>query len=556
MTTVLRFVPAARERRGYIALVLLLYSSLSLFHLGFADLDSDEGRFGISALNILADLRQLAIVSQRPLGEAGTLPYMYPLALAASVAVFGKSELSIRLVNVIAVLAGAILFSRTVRMIWPDSRAGLIVFGAFLLNAGTIVYARTAIPDTLVVPFGCAALFAAAKASSRRSLPWGIVCGVALGAAFLVKLWLVFPFVLACGLLVVVRRSPDAPGISRWLLPAAAVASFLVVSGSHLLIVRVMAPDLWLHWLNVYFGFTLTSRFAGDGYDPGLWYRPWWFYLAALFKASFFGLPVVLLGSFELVRTRQKTMLLLIAPLLSPAVLFSFLRVKQATYIYPTFLAVVTLLAVGLPTLLESWPLATLLLVSALSTVAALLALAAHVITPIECLLVCGLYGLYIVCAVAAARHRRLAQISAVAALVAAMFYPCVKVVRQTLLHRTYFHEIAAHFEPALQATRPTDTVFTAPEAPAMEFYTYRHGVYWDTFRYHQSYQDFIMELRCASKLFYVVDRGGRLYGGQAPPDKVAQLELHAVDVTPSIQRSIGRAPGVRVFTPLGPTCR
>lgn len=555
MTTVLRLVPASRDRRYYIALVLL-YSGFTLFRLGFADLDSDEGRFGISALNILADLRQLAIVSQRPLGEPGTLPYMYPLALAASVAVLGKSELSLRLVNVIAVLGGAILFSRTVRMIWPDTRAGLIAFGAFVLNAGTIVYVRNAIPDTLVVPFGCAALFAAAKASRWGSLPWGIACGAALGAAFLVKLWLVLPFVLACGVLVLVGRSSGSPATISWLLPTAVLASLLLVSGSHLLLVRAMAPDLWLHWLNVYFGFTFTSRFAGLGYDPELWYRPWWFYLAALFKASFFGLPVVLLGTYELVRTRQKTMLLLIAALLSPAVLFSFLRVKQATYIYPTFLAVMTLLAVGLLTLLERWPFVALLLVSALSAVAALLALGAHVVTPAEFLVVCGLYGFYVVCAMAASRRRRLAQLSAVAALVAAMLYPGVKVVNQTLLHRTYFREIAAHFEPALLSTRPTDTVFTAPEAPAMEFYTYRHGVYWDTFRYHQSYQDFIMELQCASKLFYVVDTDGRLYGGHAPPDRLAKLELHAVDVTPSIQRAIGRAPGLKVFIPLGPTCR
>ena len=50
---------------GRIAVIatLLAYAALALFQLGKPDLDTDEGRYGISALNNLNDYHQIAIVS-------------------------------------------------------------------------------------------------------------------------------------------------------------------------------------------------------------------------------------------------------------------------------------------------------------------------------------------------------------------------------------------------------------------------------------------------------------------------------------------------------------
>lgn len=89
-----------------------------------------------------------------------------------------------------------------------------------------------------------------------------------------------------------------------------------------------------------------------------------------------------------------------------------------------------------------------------------------------------------------------------------------------------------------------------------MEFYTYRRGVYWDTFRYHEGYEDFVRELQCPSKLFYVVDLHGRIYGGQVTPGKLAALKTYAAEVTPVIEHSIGLPLPVSVFIPTRQACR
>src|SRR5579859_7882868 len=88
--------------RGLPILILILYCCLTLIHLGTADLESDEGRFGTAGVNILTDHRQLALVSEEPAGGAGTKPYLYPLCIAASISVLGKTEFAVRFVNVIA----------------------------------------------------------------------------------------------------------------------------------------------------------------------------------------------------------------------------------------------------------------------------------------------------------------------------------------------------------------------------------------------------------------------------------------------------------------------
>src|SRR6266849_2951929 len=73
-------------------MVFVVYFTLALFKLGSSELGIDEGRFGVSAINILSDRHQLATVSEDPLGEPGTKPYGYPIVLGAAVWLLGKTE--------------------------------------------------------------------------------------------------------------------------------------------------------------------------------------------------------------------------------------------------------------------------------------------------------------------------------------------------------------------------------------------------------------------------------------------------------------------------------
>jgi 4-amino-4-deoxy-L-arabinose transferase-like glycosyltransferase len=530
--------------------VIVLYAALTLYRLGTSDLESDEGRFGLAARNILSDPRQLAIVSQRPLGEPGSMPYMYPLALALSVTLVGPTEFALRIVNVVAVLAGALLFGRAARLLTGDRLVSFAAFAVFLLNAGTIIYARFALPEAFVVAWGCAALYAALKASRTGRAVWAVLCGSALGVAFLAKLWLVAPFVLACASLIVAANLRRAQPIPLRLTALAAV-TFVALSGTHLLFVLILAPDTWPHWRDIYYQFTFKSRVAGLGYDPDMWYRPWWFYLAAAFKASFFGLPFRMLGLVRSLGDRRTETLLVIGALLSPLVFFSFFRVKQASYVYSAFPALALLVALGLVAVLRRPDLKALLPATALSAMVATAFFALGVLPSVQWLAVLGLYALYAGGALLGQGHSPAVRRLIVAGFIIAMLAPGLSVVHRTLRHRTYYREIAAFVGPLRASTSPRDPVFTAPDSPAMEFYTLRHGAYWETFYYHESLATFERALKERRRLFYIVDPSGSLYGSKVSAEKLRALRAHTRDVTPALERALGRTLPVTVHTPL-----
>ena len=143
--------------------VISLYFALTCFRLGWTDLGSDEGRFGLSAMNILTDHHQIAIVSEDPLGLPGTKPYMYPLTIAAVFALLGESEFTLRIVNVLSLLIAAFGFYALSMILIKNRTLSLLVFGLFLLNPATITYARVALPEPLVAAFGSMGLVAMAR---------------------------------------------------------------------------------------------------------------------------------------------------------------------------------------------------------------------------------------------------------------------------------------------------------------------------------------------------------------------------------------------------------
>ncbi len=104
---------------------LLAYAALALFQLGKADLETDEGRYGISALNILYDYHQIAIVSPEPGGVPwSTWPYMYPVELAGSILLLGKTEFALRVVNVLLMLLTAVCIYRLSMLLLKDRTTG------------------------------------------------------------------------------------------------------------------------------------------------------------------------------------------------------------------------------------------------------------------------------------------------------------------------------------------------------------------------------------------------------------------------------------------------
>jgi 4-amino-4-deoxy-L-arabinose transferase-like glycosyltransferase len=542
----LRAIPAA----AVIALAVAIYCALAFFRLGSYDLAADEGRFGLSGANILLDYHQLATVSQEPLGNPGTQPYFYPLTLAMSIALLGRTEVAVRSVNGIVLLVAAFLLYGAARLLLRDRTTAPLVFALFLLNPGTITYARTALPEPLTVCCGCAALWATARWNERRQLVWAAFSGVMLGLGFVTKIWLVLPFVLACGTVYLVAFWRKEGGRT---IPSAAVwlASLAIISASHILLVVLLNPRVLAYWVNIYFGFALNSRFAGAGYDPDMWYRPCWFYLAATFKATFFALPLLVLGCVAVARRRDAGLALLLVALVTPLALFSIMRVKQASYIFPVFPGLMILIALGCLRLLQRPGRGEMAFAFLTSAATALFFFSHGVFGARELAAIAGIYVVFLAAAFMPARRLSQVRGAILAAAFGAMLLASAVAVRGTLQHRTGFHEIASFFHSQLERHDARDVSFIAPEFPSMEFYTFRHGEYWQTFYFHKSDDAFLSDMKSGAQIFYVVDRSGALYGGKPSTEKLAALAMYSTDVTSEIEKYAARPLSVQVFVPV-----
>jgi len=522
--------------------------AFAIVKLGTSELGSDEGRFGVSALNLLHNPHQFAVVSEDPLGPPGTKPFGYPFLLAASILIFGKTVFALRIANVIILVGGALFLYGFVELIMEERTAALLTFAFFLLNPGTVTYARVAMPEPLVVAAGCFAMFCAAKFLTNGRLSWAAACGFAIGLGFLSKLWLVLPFALACFSVFAFQFFRERKGVvvTGVLL---ACSSFVFVAASHLILVLCLDPGSWQHWTGIYFLFSVGSRMAGHGYDPAMWYRPWWFYPAALLKASFFGLPLLLLGIQSVRKQRQLLVAAVVCSLLLPVLAFSFFRVKQASYIYPVHPALALLISLGFIYFKEAGRLEQLL-VCLISIGAGAFLFFEHVLGVSEFTALTCLYLLYFTACVVGRRFGHASRYVVAAALFSALLFADARVAKQTLQPPLYLSEIADFFRPQLLKARPEELVFTAPIFPAMEFYTFRGGEYWQTFYAHKSLAQVTDDLRRGAQVFYVVDRSQALYGSEVSPDKLQALREYAVDATGQIEQKLGHSMPLRIFIP------
>jgi len=544
-----RLIGASFGRVAVIA-VLLAYGALALYHLGVPDLDADEGRYGTSALNILNDYHQIAIVSPDPGGVPwSTWPYAYPTLLAGSIVLLGKTEFALRFVNVALMVLTALCIYRLALLLIKDRTIALLAFGLFLLNPSTIAYARSAMAEPSVVFWGCAAMVAAACYRESGRPVYAALSGVALGLGFLSKLWLILPFGAAVALLLL-SRLPDEK-LGKVVRDAAlGFVVFLIVGGSHLLLLRLLAPESLKIWLGTYFQGAAATRVGGAGYDPNMWYKPWWFYFGALFKGVFFGLPLLFIGISDLVRRRRFLVLGCAAWLVGPVFVLSLFKVKEAAYISQAYPALALLMACGvLPFLEVTRPLDVALSVLASIALAGFF-FVVGVVTRTQVVMMLALYVVYLAAAPPKLLLPSLRKRAAIAAAIVTLLLTDAVVVQRSLAHRTNYREVAAYFKPRVGPLHPGVVTFTSPEFSAIGFYLFRQGEYWDTFYFHKSDEQFQSELEHGDRLFYVVDPSGTLYGGKFKPEWGALLTQNTRDLTAEVEQATGTKIGLRVLVP------
>jgi hypothetical protein len=281
-----------------------------------------------------------------------------------------------------------------------------------------------------------------------------------------------------------------------------------------------------------------------------MWYRPWWFYLVALFKLAAVGLPFVLLGLYRAGRDWSPSRGGVLLALLSPVVVFSLFTVKQASYIVAAFPAVALLFAIGMLHVAGTERRADLSAAAALSGILAALLFGVGALTAPETLALLTLYGIQMLVVSVRAIPWRLRHAGVVSAALAGLLLGDVIVVRQSLQFRTHYREISAYFKDRLASLQPADQAFVAPEHPSMEFYSFRSGEYWETFYFKKDDAAYLDELARGARAFYIVDPSGRLYGSRMSVSRMRALESLADDVTPDIERAVGARLAVRAFVP------
>lgn len=451
----------------------------------------DEGYYVTMARNLLAEPRQWAAVSLSPLGEAGDKPPLVPALLALASLPFGVAEWALRLVplasTALAMLAGVRLAAALSGSRAALAAAVLLATLPWLADGARVIAAE---PTLAALALWALVLLVREPLTSRRAA----LAGALLGLAFLCKTWLVVLVAVPAALAMIGR-----PG-RLWLaagLPAALVASL------HLIAVLALTPRDLPHWMNVVFGMSLGARAAGQGFAD-YWLQPPWFYAGILAKAMAVWLPLLVLGVAAAWRRRaHRAARALLGAFLSLALLSAF-RVKAGGYLHPLVPMLAALAAVGA----AAWS----------PTAQAGLGRWRPRIVAALLLLACVTGALRIV--------QRLPQ----------------------RYHDPGYREVAAYLAPRLAGAAPSDTVLIAPEAPAFQALLFHRADYWDT-PYRPWTPERAARLRSGGgPRWWVIDAGGGFYGGTPDSATVAWISRAGRDVTPEIERSAGRALGVRVF--------
>ena len=122
-------------------------------------------------------------------------PPMVALWIRLGTALLGETSLGVRLLGPVAVAAGTVMLADAAERLFPNGRAGLVAGALWnatlLMGAGSI----TMTPDTPLLLFWCATLWAAVRLATGGGAGWWLAVGAFAGAALASKytaafLWL------------------------------------------------------------------------------------------------------------------------------------------------------------------------------------------------------------------------------------------------------------------------------------------------------------------------------------------------------------------------------
>ncbi len=344
MTATSGSVSALRDpatQRGVLILVAL-YVFLYLFPLPFRPLASpDEVRYGEIAREMLASGDWVS-------PHFNGVRYFEKPALghwlnAMSLAVFGENAFAVRLPVALATgLTALIVFALARRFLGVSTAVfATLIFLTTFLVAGVGTFALLDAFLGLFLTAALAAYYVALRSAPADRRIWLIACGVACGAAFLVKgfLALAIPVIVAAPYLVAHKRWRELVVSPWWPIAAAAVVAL-----PWSVLVQLREPDFWQY----FFWVEHVQRFTADDAQHA---APFWYYAAYL---PLTGWPWILLLPAAVIGLRRgggayrDFVGYLVIWVALPLLFFSASRGKLATYMLPCFAPLSILLAAGL----------------------------------------------------------------------------------------------------------------------------------------------------------------------------------------------------------------
>ena len=269
------------------------------------------------ARNLAADSQFLLRPSIVPGGQAnwieddlpllGNLPF-YPAALSAFDRGFGtRGGL---LLSWLCLGLTMLAASRLLSEVHPH--AGLLCAALLVSSPGVLDLFGYIEFEPLLVALGMMGLSLFSAACQQERVAKAVMGGVFIGLSFLVKMWLVVPFVLAALALVIVQvplsKQREATKLHKVLM--AAVIAAVLTASLHLLLLAFLAPQdlpLWIE--TVYMGLFTGHGVSGEKLkEPALvaplvssaWYYPW-----LLYRDHIHVLLLTLLGLPALLRRTQ-----------------------------------------------------------------------------------------------------------------------------------------------------------------------------------------------------------------------------------------------------------
>jgi hypothetical protein len=309
----------------------------------------DEGFYGTSALNMCRAfefwVRPSATPGDNSFWKQGGPdighPPLYPAVLALVACPTSGDATAMPIVSLAAFLCSIYFFYRTVTL-W-DRDAALLGVVLFSVSPSILYEFRLMEAEPVVVAFGMMGLYGIARGATETRRHLCLLGGAALGLAFITKLWLVAPFVLAAfalGGAIILGRDGRRWGaeVMWW-----SALGFVGTTPLHLAFVALTAPaDLGIWVRDVYLSVLTSSgigstKLSGASAPPN-WTHPFWYYPVILYRAHFFLMPLILAGVLSGIRRRRPFHPVAVAVMVAGCIALlplSVPAVKESLYMLP-----------------------------------------------------------------------------------------------------------------------------------------------------------------------------------------------------------------------------